>query len=129
MYKGYTITLFVYYKIIYDNKKKVNAYFLYQEFKKCNIKCDIWLNPKFWEMFIQDEIDKRSINGNSNEILKLIKDICTLMIKLELKSVIIKNSLLSAFSKELLLHDNDKYIQLEDYVLNEFKMNSNNIYI
>lgn len=131
MYKGYTITLFVYYKIIYDPKKKVNAYFLYQEFKNCNIKCDVWLNTKFWEMFIMDEIDKRNIHSNCNEILKLMKDICALMIKLELKSVIIKNSLLSTFSKELLSNDNDnnRYIQLEDFILNEFKMNNNNIYI
>ena len=77
-----------------------------------------------------DEIDKRNIHSNYNEILKLMKDICALMIKLELKSVIIKNSLLSTFSKELLSYnnDNDKDIQLEDFILNEFKMN-NNIYI
>ena len=130
MYKGYTITLFVYYKMVYDNKKKANAYFMFQEFKKCNIKCDVWFNTKFWEMFVIDEVDKRNIRGNCNEILKLVKDVCTLMIKLELKSVIIKNSLLSTFSKELLLHDNDKYIQLEDFVLNEVNMsNNNNIYI
>jgi hypothetical protein len=79
-------------------------------------------------MFIMDEIDKRNIHSNCNEILKLMKDICALMIKLELKSVIIKNSLLSTFSKELLSYDNDRYIQLEDFILNEFKMN-NNIYI
>lgn len=129
MYKGYTITLFVYYKIIYDSKKKVNAYFLFQEAKKCNVKCEVWLNTKFWELFILDEVDKRNIRGDCNEIFALVKDVCVLMVKLELKSGVIKSCLLSTFSKEL-LRDNDKYVQLEDFVVSEVKMSSSsNIYI
>ena len=118
MYKGYTIVAFSYYKVTLESKKRLNAYFIYEELNQLNIKSDLWLNEMFWQFFILDEIEKSESTSNYDEVLNIMKTICSIMKKLKLSLFLIKKSLLGAFGMKLLFLEN-KYDELENYIISE----------
>ena len=108
LYKGITLILFSYYKIIKDKKKNLTNIFLYENIIKEEYISTVWLKEDFWKFFVEDEIKK--VN---NEYLNfdLYKEVGLLMIKLGLGMKMVKKSFLNVDTFKIL--DDENYQKLE----------------
>ena len=108
LYKGITLILFSYYKIVKDKKKNINEVFLYENIIKDQFVSTVWLKEDFWKFFVEDEIKK--VN---NEFLNfdLYKEVGLVMIKLGLGIKLVKKSFLNVDTFKIL--DEDNYQKLE----------------
>jgi hypothetical protein len=108
LYKGITLILFSYYKIIKDKKKNLTNIFLYENIIKEEYISTVWLKEDFWKFFVEDEIKK--VN---NEYLNfdLYKEVGLLMIKLGLGMKMVKKSFLNVDTFKIL--DDENYKKLE----------------
>jgi hypothetical protein len=108
LYKGITLILFSYYKIIKDKKKNLTNIFLYENIIKEEYISTVWLKEDFWKFFVEDEIKK--VN---NEYLNfdLYKEVGLIMIKLGLGMKMVKKSFLNVDTFKIL--DDENYQKLE----------------
>ena len=116
-YKLYTIVAFSYYKVIQDKAKKgiLSSYFIYEELNLNNIRCDVWVNEKFWQFFVIDEKKKQSIEEDPFEVMR---NVCNIMKKLKLSITFLKKTLLGDFGIKILFSE-EKYESLEKLIMSD----------
>ena len=116
-YKLYTTVAFSYYKVIQDKTKKgaLSSYFIYEELNLNNIRCDVWVNEKFWQFFVIDEKKKQPIEEDPFEVMR---NVCNIMKKLKLSITFLKKTLLGDFGIKILFSE-EKYESLEKLIMSD----------
>lgn len=115
-YKLYTIVAFSYYKVMQDKSKKgtLSSYFIYEELNLNNIRCDVWVNEKFWQFFVIDEKKKQP----EEDPFEVTRNVCNIMKKLKLSITFLKKTLLGDFGIKILLSE-EKYESLEKLIMSD----------